>query len=92
MTNTERHGAVELDELPPWDDAETLDRLAAQLTAADTRSHLWARQRSPNAGRDRSHRACAPFARSRGKAGSGEAGEPAHAAVRASRAVHRGRG
>ena len=41
MTNTERASAVqveELDELPPWDDAETLDRLAAQLTAADTRT------------------------------------------------------
>jgi hypothetical protein len=41
MTNTERPSAPqvdELDELPPWDDAETLDRLAAQLTAADTRT------------------------------------------------------
>jgi hypothetical protein len=38
MTNTERRSAVELDELPPWDDAETLDRLAAQLTVADTRT------------------------------------------------------
>jgi hypothetical protein len=41
MTNTERASAVqldELDELPPWDDEETLDRLAAQLTAADTRT------------------------------------------------------
>lgn len=38
MTNTERASAVQLDELPPWDDEESLDRLAAQLTAADTRT------------------------------------------------------
>jgi PEGA domain len=38
MTNTESRSAVHLDELPPWDDAETLDRLAQQLTAGDARS------------------------------------------------------
>jgi hypothetical protein len=38
MTNTDNRSAIELDELPAWDDAETLDRLAQQLTAADPRS------------------------------------------------------
>jgi hypothetical protein len=38
MTNTDNRSALELDELPAWDDAETLDRLAQQLTAADSRS------------------------------------------------------
>lgn len=38
MTNTDNRNAIELDELPAWDDAETLDRLAQQITAADTRS------------------------------------------------------
>lgn len=41
MTNTESRSNVEIDELPPWDDesndAETLDRLAEQLSAARTR-------------------------------------------------------
>ena len=40
MTNTERHSAVELDELPPWDDAETLDRLAEQLSASSSTRDL----------------------------------------------------
>jgi hypothetical protein len=38
MTNTDNRNAIELDELSAWDDAETLDRLAQQITAADTRS------------------------------------------------------
>jgi hypothetical protein len=38
MTNTDKRSAAELEELLAWDDAETLDRLAQQLTAADTRS------------------------------------------------------
>jgi hypothetical protein len=38
MTNTDNRSAVELDELPAWDDEVTLDRLAQQLTAGDTRS------------------------------------------------------
>lgn len=38
MTNTDSRNAIKLDELPAWDDAETLDRLAQQITAADTRS------------------------------------------------------
>jgi hypothetical protein len=38
MTNTENRSGIELNEFPACDDAETLDRLALQLTAADTRS------------------------------------------------------
>ena len=38
MTTTDTQSAVELDELSAWDDADTLDRLAQQLTAADARS------------------------------------------------------
>jgi hypothetical protein len=38
MTTTDTQNALELDELSVWDDADTLDRLAQQLTAADARS------------------------------------------------------
>src|SRR5688572_25635737 len=38
MTNRDNRNAIELDELRAWDDPETLDRLAQQLTAADTRT------------------------------------------------------
>ncbi|HYJ07757.1 MAG TPA: hypothetical protein VEX18_02080 [Polyangiaceae bacterium] len=49
--------AIELNELPAWDDAETLDHLALQLTAADTRSLAYAAESSADRRRSAAARA-----------------------------------